>query len=300
MNFPLLAVIAATLTIATPLVWAALGAVLNERTGVLNLGIEGTMYAGAFAGFMTAAITGNLAFALLAVIGVGLFGGALMGLLTVTLGVNQHVAGIGTTLLLIASSEFTNRLLFSGEGNQVQTEKFDRLFPGTGVFSQYPMTYLAFLVLAPLLWWVLRYSGFGLRLKAVGENPESADIAGISVAGTRYAALLIGSVLMAIGGSFLTLSLLGSFTLDIVSGRGWIAIALVIFGRWRVWPVVGGALLFGLADALQLQLAISPAFSAVPNELMIAFPYFVVILALVIWGRGVRYPGSYLTPYRRA
>jgi ABC-type uncharacterized transport system permease subunit len=105
---------------------------------------------------------------------------------------------------------------------------------------------------------------------------------------------------MALGGSFLTLSLLGSFTLDIVSGRGWIAIALVIFGRWRVWPVVGGALLFGLADALQLQLAISPLFSGVPNELLIAFPYLVVIGALVIWGRGVRYPGSYLTPYRRA
>lgn len=300
MNFPLLAVLAATLTIATPLVWAALGAVLNERTGILNLGIEGTMYAGAFAGFLTAALTGSLVLALLVVIVVGLFAGTLMGFLTVTLGVNQHVAGIGTTLLLIAASEFTNRLLFSGEGTQVQTEKFDRLFPGMGVFAQYPMTYLGFLLLAPTLWWVLRHSGFGLRLRAVGENPESADIAGISVARTRYAALLIGSVLMALGGSFLTLSLLGSFTLDIVSGRGWIAIALVIFGRWRVWPVVGGALLFGLADALQLQLAIIPAFSEVPNELMIAFPYLVVILALVIWGRGVRYPGSYLTPYRRA
>jgi ABC-type uncharacterized transport system permease subunit len=299
MNFPLLAVIAATLTIATPLVWAALGAVVNERTGILNLGIEGTMYAGAFVGFLTAALTGDLWLALLAVVVVGALAGALMGLLSVTLGVNQHVAGIGITLLLIAASEFTNRLLFSGEGTQVQTEKFDRLFPGTGVFAQYPMTYLGFLLLAPALWWVLRYSGFGLRLRAVGENPESADIAGIPVVGTRYAALMIGSVMMALGGSFLTLSLLGSFTLDIVSGRGWIAIALVIFGRWRVWPVVGGALLFGLADALQLQLAISPLFSAVPNELMIAFPYLVVILALVIWGRGVRYPGAYLTPYRR-
>ncbi|WP_166870942.1 ABC transporter permease [Salinibacterium sp. ZJ450] len=299
MNFPLIAVIAATFTIATPLVWAALGAVVNERTGILNLGIEGTMYAGAFVGFFIAATTGSVWMALLAAILAGVLAGALMGVLTVTLGVNQHVAGIGTTLLLVAACDFTNRLLFS-TGTQTTTEKFDRLFPGSGVFAQYPLTYVGFLLLAPALWWVLRSSGFGLRLNAVGENPEAADAAGIPVAGTRYAALMIGGALMAVGGSFLTVSLLGSFTLDIVSGRGWICIALVIFGRWKVWPVVAGALLFGVADALQLQLAITPLFSQVPNELLIAFPYLVVIAALVIGGRGVRYPGAYLTPYRRA
>ncbi|HEV7956988.1 MAG: transporter permease [Microbacteriaceae bacterium] len=297
MDFPILAVLAATFTIATPLVWAGLGAVINERAGILNLGIEGIMYAGAFVGFLTAASTGSLALGLTAAIVAGLAAGALMGLLTVTLGVNQHVAGIGTTLLLIAASEFTNRLLFSS-GSQTITVKFDRIL--SGFFAQYPMTYVAFLLLAPALWWLLRSSGFGLRLRAVGENPEAADAAGIPVARTRYAALMLGSALMAVGGAFLTLSLLGSFTLDIVGGRGWICIALVIFGRWRVWPVVAGALLFGFTDALQLQLAITPFFSAVPNELMIAFPYLVVIAALAIWGRGVRYPGAYLTPYRRA
>jgi len=299
MDFPLIAVLAATLTIATPLVWAALGAVVNERAGIMNLGIEGTMYAGAFVGFLAAAYSGSALLGLVAAIVAGMIAGALMALLTVTLGVNQHVAGIGVTLLLIAASEFTNRLLFSS-GSQAVTAKFERLFAGTGLVAQYPMTYFAFLVLAPALWWVLRSSGFGLRLRAVGENPEASDAAGIPVARTRYAALMIGGALMATGGAFLTLSLLGTFTLDIVSGRGWICIALVIFGRWKVWPVVGGALLFGLADALQLQLAITPLFGAVPNELMIAFPYLVVIAALTIWGRGVRYPGSYLTPYRRA
>jgi len=298
-SFPLLAVLAATLTIATPLVWAALGAIINERAGILNLGIEGTMYAGAFVGFLTAAYSGSPMLGLGAAAVAGVLAGLLMAVLTVTLGVNQHVAGIGTTLLLIAASDFSNRLLFSS-GSQEVTEKFTRWFAGTGFFSQYPMTYVAFLLLAPALWWVLRSSGFGLRLRAVGENPEAADAAGIPVARTRYAALMIGGALMAMGGAFLTLSLLGSFTLDIVSGRGWICIALVIFGRWKVWPVVAGALLFGFTDALQLQLAITPLFSAVPNELMIAFPYLVVIAALAIWGRGVRYPGAYLTPYRRA
>lgn len=299
MEFPLLAVLAATFSIATPLLWAALGAILNERAGVLNLGIEGTMYAGAFCGFLATVVSGSVWFGLLSAVVAGMLAGALMALLTVTLGVNQHVAGIGTTLLLVASCNFTNRLLFS-DGSQTVTRTFERLFPGAGLFSQYPATYLGFLVLAPVLWWVLRSTGLGLRLSAVGENPEAADVAGISVTRTRYAALIAGAVLMAVGGSFLTLSLLGTFTIDIVSGRGWICIALVIFGRWRVWPTVAGALLFAVADALQLQLAIVPLFRAVPNELLIAFPYLVVIAALAIWGRGVRYPGAYLKPYRRA
>ncbi|MBK5250551.1 MAG: ABC transporter permease [Actinomycetales bacterium] len=300
MDFPVIAVLAATLTVATPLVWGALGAVVNERAGIMNLGIEGTMYAGAFVGFLVAATSGSALLGLGAAVVTGMLAGLLMALLTVTLGVNQHVAGIGTTLLLTAGADFTNRLLYSGGGEQVVTEKFGRLFPGSGLFAQYPMTYVAFGVLAPALWWVLRSSGFGLRLHAVGENPEAADAAGISVTRTRYAALAIGGALMATGGAFLTLSLLGSFTLDIVSGRGWICIALVIFGRWKVWPVVAGALLFGFTDALQLQLAITPLFRDVPNTLMIAIPYLVVIAALAIWGRGVRYPGAYLTPYRRA
>ncbi len=296
----MIAVLAATLTIATPLLFGGLGALLGERAGVLNLGIEGTMYVGAFTGFLVAARTGSLTAALLASMVAGALAGALMALLTVTLGVNQHVAGIGTTLLLVAASDFTNRQLFSGGGSQTVTAKFDRLLAGGGLLAQYPMTYVGFLLVAPALWWVLRSTGAGLRLTAVGENPEAADAAGISVPATRWAALVTGGVLMALGGSFLTLSLLGTFTLDIVSGRGWIAIALVIFGRWRVWPVVLGALLFGLFDALQLQWAITPAFSAVPNELLIALPYLVVITALAVRGRGVRYPGAYLTPYRRA
>jgi ABC-type uncharacterized transport system permease subunit len=146
---------------------------------------------------------------------------------------------------------------------------------------------------------VLRSTGLGYRLHAVGENFEAADVAGISVTATRYVALMVGGALMAIGGAFLTLAVLGSFTLDIISGRGWVCIALVIFARWRVWPIVFGALIFAGTDALQLQLAITSAFSDVPGELMLALPYLAVIAALAIWGRTVRYPGSYLMAYRR-
>jgi len=294
-----LALVTATLTVATPLVLAALGEVVTEKAGVLNLGIEGTMYAGAFVGFLASGWTGSawggIGFAVVA----GAAAGALMGLLTVTLGVNQHVAGIGTTLLLVAACDFTNRLRYAG-GSLTQVDKLERWFGAAPVVGQYAPTYVAFLLVAPALWWLLRSTGAGLRLRAVGENPEAADVAGVSVARTRYAALVAGGALMAVGGAFLTVAMLGTFTLDIVAGRGWVCIALVIFGRWRVWPTVGGALLFAVADSLQLQLAISPAFSSVPRELLIALPYLVVVGALAVWGRRVRYPGAYLTPYRRA
>lgn len=288
----------ATLVGATPLVFAATGEVVTERSGVLNLGIEGTMYVGAFTGFLVTQHTGSPWVGLLAAVVAGVAAGALMGLLTVTLGVNQHVAGIGTTLLLIAASDFTNRLLY-GSGTLTQIPKFGLLLPDVPVLSQYLLTYIAFLVVVPLVAWGLWRTGFGLRIHAVGENPEAADAAGISVARTRYAALILGGALMAVGGAFITIAVVGTFTLNIIAGRGWVAIALVIFGRWRIWAVTVGALLFAGVDALQLQLAITDAFAHVPRELLIATPYLVVILALALSGRDVAYPGAYLKPYRR-
>ncbi len=299
MSIEVWALLGATLTVATPLVLASLGEVVTERAGVLNLGIEGTMYAGAFVGFLASAGSGSAWVGIAAAAVAGAAAGALMGLLTVTVGVNQHVAGLGTTLLLVAVSEFTNRLLYGG-GVLTQVDKLGKVLAGSAVLGQYPLTYVAFLVVAPGLWWLLRSTGLGLRLRAVGENPEAADVAGVSVARTRYAALVAGGASMAVGGAFLTVAMLGTFTLDIVAGRGWVCIALVIFGRWRVWPTVGGALLFAVVDSLQLQLAITPAFAAIPREMMIALPYLVVVAALVLWGRHVRYPGAYLQPYRRA
>ena len=283
---------------ATVLVYAAAGEVVTERAGVLNLGIEGTMYAGAFVGFTVADRTGSPWIGLGAAVVAGLVAALLMGFLTVTLGVNQHVSGIGITLLLIALCDFSNRLLYGG-GQLVQVKTFNLLFKDTPVASQYLLTYIGFLVVAPFLWWLLTRTGFGLRIRAVGENPEAADVAGISVARTRYSALLIGGALMAVAGAFLTLAMVGTFTLNITSGRGWVAIALVIFGRWRIWGAVAGALLFAGVDALQLQLAITETFAHVPREIMIALPYLVVIAALAASGRNVAYPGAYLKPYRR-
>ena len=298
MSINLLALIGAMLTIATPLVWAGIGEVIVEKTGILNLGIEGTMYLGAFIGFLVALRSGSPWLGLLAAIVSGVVAGLLMGLFTVTLGLNQHVSGLGLTLFLIAVCEFTFRLLYAGE-RPTLSDKFQALLPGVSVLNQHWLTYVAFLGLAPVAWWVLRSTGMGYRLHAVGENFEAADVAGISVTATRYVALMVGGALMAIGGAFLTLAVLGSFTLDIINGRGWVCIALVIFAKWRVLPAVFGALIFAVTDALQLQLAITTAFSSIPRELMLALPYLAVITALAVWGRKVRYPGSYLQAYRR-
>jgi ABC-type uncharacterized transport system permease subunit len=294
-------VAAATFRNATPLVFGTVGEVFCERAGVLNLGIEGAMYAGAFFGFAAAHASGSLLVGLLAAIVVGIVAGALMGLLTVTLGTNQHVAGIGMTLLLIGLSEFTNRIMFSGSETLAKIEPFGVLkFLGEGIFAQYALTYVAFFVLVPVSWWLLKRTQFGLSLRAVGENPEAADAAGINVFRTRYLALMLGTALMAVGGSFFTLATLGSFTLDIISGRGWVCIALVIFGRWQIGRAVLGTLLFAAVFALQLRLRILPGWGDVPFELLIALPYLVTIVALALSGRNVAYPGAYLKPYRRA
>lgn len=303
---------AATFRNATPLVYGTVGETYTERAGILNLGIEGTMYAGAFFGFATAFYTGDAWLGLVGAIVVGLLAGAAMALLTVTLGANQHVSGLGLTIVLIGISEFANRLLFTG-GTLASIERMPLWDPlgGLGepdtlggqlatVANQYGLTYIAFFLVVPIGWWVLGKTPLGLSIRAVGENPEAADVAGINVFRIRYIALMIGGALMAVGGAFITLSMLGTFTLDIIAGRGWVVIALVIFGRWRIFRGVLGALVFAAVYSLGLRLRITPGFEDIPNEIMLALPYVVVIIALALSGRNVPYPGAYLKAYRRS
>jgi simple sugar transport system permease protein len=233
----------------------------------------------------------------------GIIMGLLMGFFSVTLGVNQHVAGLGITLLSIALSLFGFRLIFGQSSVLPSIEPFAQFsifgdLPALGsIFRQYLLTYLAFLVVAPLAWWVLYRTNFGLQLRAVGENPEAADAAGVNVFRTRYLALIIGGALMAVGGAFLSLAQLGAFSPGIIAGRGWVSIALVIFARWNPIRALWGALLFGGVFALQLRLQ-TLGFD-LPFEVFLALPYLVTILVLAIVGRNVSYPGAYLRPYRR-
>lgn len=296
--------VAATFRNATPLVYGTVGETVTERAGVLNLGIEGKMYAGAFVGFAAAYLFGDPLIGLAAAILVGALAGAVMAFLTVTLGANQHVSGLGLTIALIGLSELGNRLLLTGaEVQRIAPMPLWNPLAFLGevgvVAQQYGLTYVAFLLVAPAAWWLISRSSFGLALRAVGENPEAADAAGISVTRVRYAAIMLGGALMAVGGAFLTLAMLGSFTLDLIAGRGWVCLALVIFGRWRVWRGVLGALIFAAVYSLGLRLQIMPGMEGFPPELMLALPYLAVIAALALSGRNVPYPGAYLKPYRR-
>jgi simple sugar transport system permease protein len=298
----LAALIGATLRISTSILFAALGETIIERAGILNLGIEGTMLLSAFSGFVVAQLSGSLFAGLLAAILTGILLSLLMGFLTVTLGLNQHVSGLGITLLAGGLALFSFRLMYGGASTPpTLAESFQQLSILTGtplepIFSQYGLTYLA-LLLVPILSWLLLRTSFGLRLRAVGENPEAADMAGISVYRVRYIALILGGALMGLGGAFLSLAQVGAFTHGVVNGRGWVAIAIVIFGDWKPYKVLLGALLFGGLDALQLRL--QAAQIPIPYEFMLALPYVMTIVALAIAGRNASYPAALLKPYRR-
>ncbi len=298
----LVGLIAATLRVATPLILGTLGELFSERSGILNLGIEGTMFLGAFTGFAVAYLTGSLWLGLLAAILAGILAGLLMGVFTVTLGVNQHVSGLGITLLMTGISLFLYRVIFGERSVQPSIPTFSKVSPFGDtpilgpIFEQYLLTYIA-IALVPLVWWVLYRTSFGLRLRAVGENPEAADAAGINVFRIRYIALAIGGGLMAAGGAFLSLAQLGSFIFGIIAGRGWVCIALIIFANWIPSRVLWGALLFGGVSALQLRLQSTGA--QLPYELFLALPYLVTILALVLAGRSATAPAALLKPYRR-
>ena len=294
--------IGATFRIATPILYAALGETIVERAGILNLGIEGTMLLAAFAGFVIAEASGSLALGLLAAIGAGMLLGLLMGFLSVTLRTSQHVAGLGITLFATGLTLFLFRLKYGGRSTPPSLEEgFSQIDVLSGtvlrpIFNQYGLTYAAF-ILVVVIGWLMYRTSFGLRLRAVGENPEAADIAGISVYRTRYMALIIGGGLMGIGGAFLSLAQLDSFAHGIINGRGWIAIAIVIFGNWQPTRVFLGALLFAGVQALQLRLQAEGV--DLPYEALLALPYVLTIVVLAIAGRNASYPAALLKPYDR-
>jgi ABC-type uncharacterized transport system permease subunit len=283
--------------------------VFTERAGILNLGIEGIMFLGAFVGFAAAysadqaGIAGYLWIGLLSAILAGILMGLLMAFFSVTLGVNQHVSGLGITLLCTGLSLFGFRLVFGERAVLPSIDPFPQISPFEGIpvlgdiFSQYLLTYAAVLVLVPLSWWLLFRSSLGLNIRAVGENPEAVDAAGLNVFRIRYLVLALGGGLMAVGGAFLSLAQLGAFTPGIIAGRGWVCIALVIFARWQPVRAMLGALLFGGVFALQLRLQ-TMGFK-LPFEIFLALPYLVTIAALALASRHVSYPGAYLKPYRR-
>jgi len=296
---------AAVFRIATPLIFGVLGALLCERSGVLNLGIEGIMTMGAMAGWLAVFMGGDLWTGLAVAAVAGALMGLLHAMLTVPLGLSQHVSGLGITLFASALAYYLYRLIVVVGETPPTIIAFQPVpipllseipFFGTVLFTQTPPTYLA-LVAVAVLAYVLARTPLGLAVRMAGENPNAVEAQGLNPIAIRIGAVVAGSALMAVGGAFLTTAAFNSFFPEMVQGRGWICIALVVFSGWRPGKALLGALLFAFFDAYQLRL--QTAIEGVPYQLFLMAPYVLSIVALILVSRRAEVPEALMAPYRR-
>ncbi|MDR0258852.1 MULTISPECIES: ABC transporter permease [Comamonas] len=289
----------AVLRTATPLLLGTLGVLLCERAGVLNLGIEGIMVAGAFTGWLTVYAGHGLWTGVLVAALTGAVLGSLHAWLTVGLALSQHVSGLGITMLATALSYYGYRVSFPKVNTPPTITPFEAMdwLPIPILGDQTALTLLA-LLLVPLLAWVLFRTPLGLAVRMVGENPQAAEGQGVAVMAVRSGAIIAGSALMGVAGAFLTLSAFNAFFFNMVNGRGWICVALVVFASWRPGKALLGALLFAFFDALQLRLQQSGD-GLVPYQFYLMLPYLLSILALVLVARKAAYPQALMKPYRK-
>ncbi len=297
--------LAASMRLAVPILFAALGELFTERAGVLNLGLEGIMLVGALTGFVAAYNLNSLWLGVLVAAISGMIMALLMGFMSITAKVNQVVAGLGITILGGGLSTLLFRLFFGLRSTPPKVTTFPKYaipllsdIPGLGriLFDHNVMVYLA-LVLVAVVWVVLYRTRFGLAIRAVGENPDAVDTRGLSVSQLRYIGLLIGGALAGVGGAYLPLANLGLFWSDMTAGRGFIAIAVVVFARWDPVGVLLGSLVFGGAHALQLTMQTLKV--PVRSELLLMLPYVITILVLISVSRRAEFPGAFATPYTR-
>jgi simple sugar transport system permease protein len=296
----------AAVRIATPLIFGTLGELICERAGVLNLGIEGIMTLGAMTGWMAVYQGADLWAGVLLAAAAGALFGLLHAVLTVPLGLSQHVAGIGVTLLGASLSYYIYRMILPTVTSPPTIQPFaPKAIPllseipviGPAFFNQSPLTYLAF-VCVVLVAYVLYRTPLGLAVRMVGENPAAAEAQGIDVVAVRMGAVAVGSAFMAVGGAFLTLSAFNAFFFNMINGRGWICIALVVFASWRPGKALTGALLFAAFDAYQLRLQ-QLAGGVVPYQIFLMMPFILSIVALIVMSRRAAYPRALMVPYRK-
>ncbi|QUH25992.1 ABC transporter permease [Serpentinicella alkaliphila] len=316
-------IISITLMYSTPLIYAALGGVISEKSGVVNIGLEGMMTIGAFAGAATGALTGNpwLAF-LVAGLSGGIFG-LLHAIASVTFHANQVVSGIAINFLAPGLALFISRRIFNGATmtplipleNKMPLPfsnifrslhnqgRFGNVFARNSIvdliFNQYVTVYIAFILVA-ILWFLLYKTKFGLRIRAVGEHPKAADTLGVNVYGLRYFCVIASGVLAGLGGASLSLAIVSTFRATLVSGQGFIALAAVIFGKWKPQGALAACLLFGLATGLRIYLGGSAVGLDVSQNLLSMLPYVITLVVLVGFvGKAVA-PASVGLPYEKS
>ncbi|WP_170353496.1 ABC transporter permease [Ruegeria lacuscaerulensis] len=295
----LVQVLDSTIRLATPLLLACLAGLYSERAGIFDIGLEGKMLMSAFFSAAVAAVTGSVWLGLLAGIGASLILSALHGVASITFRGNQLISGVAINFLasgmtvLVAQSWFqqggrTPSLFGGGRFEPINFPFADAIsgVPIVGpIYSELLsghsiLVYVAFLMV-PLTWWILYRTRFGLRLRAVGENPAAVDTAGVSVVGLRFAAVAICGVLCGIAGAYLATALQAGFVKEMTAGRGFIALAALIFAKWRPWHAMGACLLFGLLQAVALRFQnIDLGGVVIPVQVMDALPYILTVVIL--------------------
>ncbi len=282
------AILGLTLIKATPLIYAALGGVLSERSGVVNIGLEGILIAGAFTSVAVSGATGNPVVGALAGVVAGMLLAAILAFAATRLAVDQIVAGTGINIAALAAAAFGLVLVWHQPGASHEV-------PALGHTGEVSLIVLAFAA-AAALHLVLNRTPWGLRVRACGEDPSAAESAGIDALATRFWAVVIGGAICSLGGVYLSLAELDLYSDGMTAGRGFIALAAVIFGRWTPLGATGAALFFGFFAALQFSLQRA----GVPSELLQALPYLAAIVALAGFAGRVRAPAADGIPYVRS
>ena len=297
-----LPIIFSSIRLATPLLLAALGGLYSERSGIINIALEGLMLAGAFTAAVATYYAGNPWIGLLAAIGAGVFIALIHAAACIQFKADQVVSGTAINILMLGVPALLSGALFESTGAtpQIKREQLNwySLLPGnwlTGLIPPAPIL-IAF-ALVPVTWYVLFRTRFGLRLRAVGENPEAADTAGISVARIRYTAVLLSGALAAIGGAYLSIGQSSLFTRNMTAGRGFIALAALIFGKWRPFQTMLACLLFGFAEAVSIQM--QGVVSYVRVEYIQIMPYVLTMIVLAGFIGLSRAPRALGLPYEK-
>jgi len=286
-----IALIWSTIRLSTPLILAALGGLYSERSGVINIALEGMMLAGAFTAVTHAA--GNPFVGLLAGMGAGMLIAAIHAVACIRYRADQVVTGTAINILMIGMPPFLSGAFFLSSGSTPQIAK-EHLIPWTPIV-------IAF-ALVPITWYVLYKTPFGLRLRSVGENPEAADAAGVRVAKMRYAGVLLSGVLAGIGGAYLSIGQSSLFTRNMTSGRGFIALAALIFGKWRPVQTMLACLLFGFTEAITIQMqgvVKLPSGEDIPIQFIQMVPYVLTIIVLAGFIGSSRPPKALGIPYEK-
>jgi simple sugar transport system permease protein len=293
-----------SIRMATPLLIASLGGVIAQRSGVVSIGVEGVMLIGASVGFSTAFFTGSLYLGILAALFVGLGMGMLTGLLVITLRADQIVVGLTIVIFGTGLSSFVHRVQFRASEVVSTIVGFPRVaipvlsgIPVVGpiLFDQPFLVYLGIL-LVPVLWVILFRTTYGLKITATGASAKVADATGINVSRVRYVCLILCCGLEGLAGGFLSLADVGLFFDNMVAGRGWIAMAIVIFGKWNPLGALAGSLLFGGTVALQMVFQTTNSF---PYELLMMLPYICTVLVLLFFVRRGEAPAALGEPFKR-